>query len=281
MYAVGPHPRRTVHDQLWHLGQGKLDGAAAALPRISRMACIASNARRMLWQGQGWHVLRQRRVAGVQCDSVDSLHLYHSMHAVGLQYRRAFQVLHSVRTCGHDRGCTHSMVGGQADSEIDGMNVHPSALDGCLQLGATGAIAGATSGKGAQQTRVPAGVEAFVVHERSKTGSLRGLAQTNHASTKMSRSHHMLLSLEGSCVSMVYDLLTKAMPHSSSKASAVGEMVEGAMRQVMYSVRWHAALVASGEVPGAHAKSALALSPSNDLTSLATVMGVEIGRAHV
>ena len=126
---------------------------------------------------------------------VDSLHLYHSMHAVGLQYRRAFQVLHSVRTCGHDRGCTHSMVGGQADSEIDGMNVHPSALDGCLQLGATGAIAGATSGKGAQQTRVPAGMEAFVVHERPKTGSLRGLAQTNHASTKMSRSHHMLLSL--------------------------------------------------------------------------------------
>merc|ERR1719174_1525184 len=197
--------------------------------------------------------------------------LYAAMHSVGLQYMTKFQVLKTIRHQGSSSGEAFAQIGGQATSALNGMYTHPSALDGCLQLGATSLVSHASTDD--QQTQVPAGIEAFVVYQQSKSAVLHAVAKTLHSSAQESVSQHGLYDPQGGCSSTVYNLLTKSM---SSGASGVAAS-KAAMREkrsMTYFVQWNACLAESTISMPSDVSSKLELALKSEVSSMGLALSI-------
>ena len=140
--------------------------------------------------------------------------LYAAMDRVGLNYLAKFQVLTSIRQEGSLSGQAYAQIGGQENGALNGMYTHPSALDGCLQLGATSLVENVSDED--QQTQVPAGIDAFVAHRHTASTTLHAVAKTTFSSAQKSISQHGLQDPNGRSSSTVYNLLTKSMSSSAS-----------------------------------------------------------------
>merc|ERR1719174_2870093 len=197
--------------------------------------------------------------------------LYAAMHSVGLQYMTKFQVLKTIRHQGSSSGEAFAQIGGQATSALNGMYTHPSALDGCLQLGATSLVSHASTDD--RQTQVPAGIEAFVVYQQSKSAVLHAVAKTLHSSAQESVSQHGLYDPQGGCSSTVYNLLIKSM---SSGASGVAAS-KAAMREkrsMTYFVQWNACLAESSISMPSDVSFKLELALESEVSSMGLALSI-------
>ena len=191
---------------------------------------------------------------------VSSSLMYAAMHGVGLDYLPRFQVLRSIRHEGTSSGQACAEIGGQVDSELSGLYTHPSALDGCLQLGATSLAQKSTLGKEEQQTQVPAGIDAFTVQSKTRSVALRAAAKTTFSSAEKSISQHALLDPNGLCSSTVCGLLTKSMASGASAASASRAAMQEQRSSMAYFVQWSACIAqVSGSSVCADAHSQVSL----------------------
>ena len=165
---------------------------------------------------------------------------YENLHAAGLQYGPAFQVLTSSWLSTDGQGLADLQSWETRSSLRDeGWHTDPSMLDGSMQLGA---IASSANGSSDQSTRVPAALSAYLV-SRPHSHCSRAWATASSESPSSSTggaaiSHHRLVHDSGLVYATLHRLEARVIArHDAAQAEVVlNDVADG--DSCLYVVKW-------------------------------------------